>query len=258
MATTFLFHDVIFGPVKSRRLGISLGINLSPTHTKWCNYNCLYCECGWNPVAGSKPVLPSKEEVIQKLRETLVLMQEKGEKPDVITFSGNGEPTMHPSFEWIVDEVINLRNSFCSGARIAVLSNASLLHKESVFRALQKVDDPILKLDSGGERMSRIINQPAYPFDLEKHLQEMEKFEGNFILQSIFLRGRYQEEMFDNTNEDELCRWMKHVKRLNPRKVMIYSLDRATPHPDLEKVSLEELERIAQKLRSEGFDVQVA
>ncbi len=255
---TFLFDQPVFGPVKSRRLGISLGINLSPTHSKWCNYNCLYCECGWNPLLKQETILPSLEHIEQALKDKLSGMAERGEKPDVITFSGNGEPTMHPDFLSIIESTVKLRNELCKEARIAVLSNASLIHKEKVFKALQLIDDPILKLDAGSEQVSKIINQPAFPFSMKNLLKNLKRFEGNFILQSIFLRGSFEGKCFDNTLKEEVDKWLEHIKEIRPRKIMIYSLDRETPHSDLEKVSKAELEQIAQRVIELGFDIQIA
>ncbi len=256
---TFLFDQIIFGPVKSRRLGVSLGVNLLPTDSKVCSFDCIYCECGWNPKKREqKIVLPSRELVRQKMEEKLTEMIQSGPCPDVITFAGNGEPTLHPEFEGIIDDTIQLRNRLTPQARIAVLSNATMLHKASVIRALLKVEDNIQKLDSACEETIRRIDCPASNFSLSKVVEKLKSFQGKVIIQTLFLRGKHNGEIIDNTTEEELTEWMKLVSDIKPSQVMIYTIDRDTPASGLEKVPVEELRQIADRVQAMGFKVQVS
>jgi wyosine [tRNA(Phe)-imidazoG37] synthetase (radical SAM superfamily) len=256
---TFLFDQIIFGPVKSRRLGVSLGVNLLPTDSKVCSFDCIYCECGWNPKKREqKIVLPSRELVRQKMEGKLTEMIQSGPCPDVITFAGNGEPTLHPEFEGIIEDSILLRNRLTPQARIAVLSNATMLHKASVIRALLKVEDNIQKLDSAFEETIRRIDCPASNFSLSEVVEKLISFQGKVIIQTLFLRGKHNGEIIDNTTEEELTEWMKLVFDIKPSQVMIYTIDRDTPASGLEKVPLEELRMIADRVHSMGFKVQVS
>ncbi|MDD2304104.1 MAG: radical SAM protein [Prolixibacteraceae bacterium] len=257
--STFLFDQIIFGPVKSRRLGVSLGVNLMPTDSKVCSFDCIYCECGWTPKKREKKaILPSREIVRQKMEEKLAEMVENNELPDVITFAGNGEPTLHPEFEGIIDDTIELRNQLAPKARIAVLSNATMLHKASVVRALLKVEDNIQKLDSGFEETIRKIDCPASNFSLNAVVENLKSFHGKVIIQTLFLRGNFKGEIIDNTTEDEIAAWLKLVAEIKPLQVMIYTIDRDTPATGLEKIKLGELELIASRARKIGFTVQVS
>lgn len=257
--STFLFDQIIFGPIKSRRLGISLGVNLLPTDSKVCSFDCIYCECGWTPrKREQKAILPTRTEVQQKMKEKLEEMIGRNEFPDVITFAGNGEPTLHPEFEGIIDDTIELRNQLTPNARIAVLSNATMLHKPSVIRALLKVEDNIQKLDSGFEETIRKIDCPSSNFRLKDVVENLKLFNGKVILQTLFLHGKFKDEIIDNTTEEELSEWFKLVQEIRPSQVMIYTIDRDTPASGLEKVKLEELNRIADRVREIGFEVQVS
>jgi len=256
--STSLFHETIFGPIKSRRLGISLGINLLPVESKLCNYNCLYCECGWNSEAGIKAVLPKASEVILLLRQKLQQLKNDGIRPDVMTFAGNGEPSLHPAFLDIVKDVRELRDEYFPQCRIAVLSNATRAGKDDIFEALQLVDDPILKFDAGTEKLYQLINQPVKGITIQKIIQNLKRFEGNFIMQSLFLRGQIGEIHFDNSADDQFNPWLEVVKELRPRKVMLYSLDRATPHPDLIKINKAELQFLAEKVNQFKIQTEVA
>jgi wyosine [tRNA(Phe)-imidazoG37] synthetase (radical SAM superfamily) len=256
---TFLFDQIIFGPIKSRRLGISLGINLLPTDSKVCSFDCIYCECGWNPrKRAQKAVLPSREEVKQMLEIKLKDMALQQELPDVITFAGNGEPTLHPEFEPIIEDTIALRNDWAPKARIAVLSNATMLHKPSVVRALLKIEDNIQKLDSAFEATVRLIDCPASTFNLNNVVENLQSFQGKVIIQTLFLKGNFKDQVIDNTTETEVNEWLKLVKKINPSKVMIYTIDRDTPATGLEKVTIEELQKIAQRVIMAGFEVSVS
>ncbi|HEY3370445.1 MAG TPA: radical SAM protein [Prolixibacteraceae bacterium] len=256
---TFLFDQIIFGPIKSRRLGISLGVNLLPTDSKVCSFDCIYCECGWTPRKRTqKAILPPRALVRQKMQEKLTEMISNNEFPDVITFAGNGEPTLHPEFEGIMDDTIELRNQLTPHARIAVLSNATMLHKPAVVRALLKVEDNIQKLDSAFEETIRLIDCPASNFKLKDVVENLKSFNGKVIIQTLFLKGSFKDQVIDNTTEVELAGWMKLLQEIKPSQVMIYTIDRDTPATGLEKVKLEELNRIALRARAIGFEVQVS
>ena len=254
---TFLFDKIIFGPIKSRRLGRSLGINLLPLDKKVCNFNCVYCECGWTDATPSKSILPSAASVIKALAEKLQQMQAANEQLDVITFAGNGEPTMHPHFARIINQTIALRNQYFPLAKVAVLSNATLVRRPSVFKALQKVDQNILKLDAGIETTCIAINKPTASFHLDALVKYLKKFEGNLIIQTLFLKGKYNNNLIDNTTETEINAWLKIIADIHPKQVMIYSLARDTPANQLEKVSKKVLNNIAKQLTALGIEVQV-
>ncbi|MDP3914179.1 MAG: radical SAM protein [Bacteroidota bacterium] len=257
--STFLFDQIIFGPVKSRRLGVSLGVNLLPTDSKVCSFDCIYCECGWTPrKREKKAVLPPRTLVRQKMEEKLKDMILNNEYPDVITFAGNGEPTLHPEFEGIIDDTIELRNQLTPNARIAVLSNATMLHKPGVVRALLKVEDNIQKLDSAFEETIRRIDCPNSNFKLEEVVENLKSFNGKVIIQTMFLKGNFKNEIIDNTTEAEVVEWMKLVAEIKPSQVMIYTIERDTPAAGLEKVRLDDLEKIAERVRAIGFEVQVS
>ncbi len=250
-----LFTDIIYGPIRSRRLGISLGVNLLPLHSKLCNFDCIYCECGWNDDNRSeRPRFNSREDIRTALECTLTKMQSEGQLPDVITFAGNGEPTIHPEFEGIIDDTIALRDRLAPMAKVSVLSNATQLHREDVRNALHKVDNPILKLDSAIDATAHIINKPCGNYSVENIVKQLEEFGREFVLQTMFLRGEYNGEYIDNTTEREFLAWAAVVEHLRPRKVMVYSIDRATPCKTLQKVEREELEKIANKIIDLGIE----
>ncbi len=254
-----LFHEIVFGPIKSRRLGVSLGVNLLPVSGKICSFDCIYCECGYNADGHTKQALPSREAVAQALDAKLQELKATGITPDVITFSGNGEPTLHPEFEGIIDDTVELRNKYFPEAKISVLSNSTMIDKESVFRALNKVDNNILKLDSVFDDRVKLIDQPMQPsFSVAKLIENLKRFKGNLIIQTIFLKGTHNGRCVDNTNEEEVNAWIEVLKEINPKQVMIYTIDRVTPEKNLQKVSLEELNTIAEKLKKAGFSVSVS
>lgn len=250
-----LFTDIIYGPIRSRRLGISLGVNLLPLHSKLCNFDCIYCECGWNDDnRAEKPRFNAREDVRNALEATLTKMQAEGALPDVITFAGNGEPTIHPEFEGIIDDTIALRNKFAPEAKVSVLSNATQLHREGVRNALHKVDNAILKLDSAFTPTARLINKPQGDYSVERIIEQLKTFGREFVLQTMFLRGEHNGTNIDNTSERELEAWLAVVEHLRPQSVMVYSIDRATPCKTVQKVAREELEKIAEKVRSLGIE----
>lgn len=256
---TFLFDKIIFGPVKSRRLGVSLGINLLPTGVKVCSFDCIYCECGFTPGKFEQKVnMPGRSEVKQKLERKLAEMAAENQLPDVITFAGNGEPTLHPKFAEIIDDTIELRDKLAPKARIAVLSNATMIHRKPVFDALLKIRDNIQKLDSAFEETVRIIDCPNGAFNMQRTIEKLVAFKGKVIIQTMFLRGSFKGHKIDNTTEPEIEAWIKLLKEIKPRQVMIYTIARDTPVDTLEKVSLEELNAIASRIRAIGFDVQVS
>ncbi|MFO8129589.1 MAG: radical SAM protein [Bacteroidales bacterium] len=254
----FLFSDVVFGPVKSRRLGISLGINLLPTDYKFCSFNCIYCECGWTRRDGKEgEKLPGAGLIRHKLEERMKELSREKRIPDAITFAGNGEPTLHPEFPEIVDITIELRDAYIPAADITVLSNASQIDNEKVFNALQKVDKNILKLDAGTEEIFQQINRPRANLSLEKIVHYLKKFNGHLIIQSLFLEGVINGEQVSNTSDKEIYAWINLLKEINPLYVMIYPVDRGTAAQDIRKLSFGELNRIAGKVESEGFKTQV-
>ncbi len=253
-----LFDKVIFGPIRSRRLGLSLGVNLLPPTAKVCNFNCIYCECGWN-TTDSKPPLNSREEVAEALRAKLTEMAAEGECPDVITFAGNGEPTIHPDFEAIIDDTLALRDELCPTAKVSVLSNATMLHHEGVCRALSRVDNNILKLDSAFDATARLMNGPAQPdYSTQRVAERIASFGGQAIVQTMFLRGQIDGTPIDNTTAEEVEAWLKLVEQIRPRQVMIYTIDRATPAPDLYKIPRDEMEVIAARVEALGIPCSVS
>jgi wyosine [tRNA(Phe)-imidazoG37] synthetase (radical SAM superfamily) len=255
---SFLFHDVVFGPVHSRRLGVSLGVNLLPVDSKFCTFNCVYCECGWTfEGAGESRKLPGREEVHEKLEAKLKEMLENDQHPDAITFAGNGEPTIHPQFAEILEDTIVLRDAYFPEASVSVLSNASTLDKPAVFNALKKTGNSILKLDAGTEAMFRLINGPRSGITLHSIVEKLKEFNGALIIQTLFLRGEIDGKKIDNTAGPEFSRWLEHVKAINPKYVMIYPIDRATPAETLEKIPFEELKHIAETVEKTGIKTQV-
>ena len=254
-----LFGDVIFGPIQSRRLGLSLGVNLLPTAAKLCNFNCLYCECGWNgQTRGGEKKFHDRKEVARLLEAKLREMSAAGKCPDVITFSGNGEPTIHPDFEAIIDDTIALRDALCPSARVSVLSNATMIGRPEVRRALEKVDNNILKLDSAFDETVRLVDNPAGAYSIRETVENMKLFGGRLIVQTMFLRGEHDGKTVDNTTEREVSAWLELVREIAPRSVMIYTIDRATPEKNLVKVPVDELQAIAERVRALGIDVSVA
>lgn len=256
--STALYESVIFGPVRSRRLGLSLGVNLLPLHDKLCSFDCIYCECGWGK-PGTKSRFNSRETVRRLLREKLTEMVAAGTPPDVITFAGNGEPTMHPEFEAVIGDTIALRDELCPSARVSVLSNATQLHREGVRRALRSVDNNILKLDSAFDATARLINNPQSPaYSVRRVVDQMKGFDGHLTVQTMFLRGEFDGQRVDNTTEEEVAAWLRLIGEIGPRQVMVYSLDRDTPCRTLEKVPREELQAIAARVEALGIPCSVA
>ena len=256
MATS-LFSDIIFGPVQSRRLGLSLGVNLLPLNNKLCSFECIYCECGWS-LKGVRSQFNRKKDVITALKDKLTEMASQGRLPDVITFAGNGEPTMHPDFEQIIDQTIAIRDMLAPQARISVLSNATFIHKESVRRALLRVDNNILKLDSAFDSTARIMDKPKGDYSVEQQVELMKQFNGRLIIQTMFLKGMVDGEVIDNTTDQEVQAWLELIQSIAPSKVMVYTIDRDTPLKTLEKIPVEKLKEIASRVESLGIECSVA
>ena len=250
-----LFDSIVYGPIRSRRLGVSLGINLMPTTAKLCTFDCVYCECGWNqPV--SHPQLPTREQVRDALEYQLSTLDVQ---PDVITFSGNGEPTLHPDFLGIIQDTCALRDQYCPNAKVSVLSNSTQLGRKDVVEALLLCDNRILKLDSAIDTTMQLIDKPVNQhLTVAQIVQWLSLFEGNFTLQTCFLRGEYEGIVIDTTTTEEVSAGYHIVDILHPKQVMIYVIDRATPLQTLSKVPADEMEAIAAPLREKGIDVIVS
>ncbi|HEY5470313.1 MAG TPA: radical SAM protein [Bacteroidales bacterium] len=257
---TFLFDDIIFGPVKSRRLGVSLGINLLPTKKKICNFNCIYCECGWTrDIEKAVSHLPTRDQVYKALELKLLEMSVTGKAPDVITYAGNGEPTLHPNFPGIIDDSIFLRDKYFPNSKIAVLSNSTTIDNPLIKAALLKIDMNILKLDSAIESTLKIHNQPRIPVKIEELIENLVGFKGRVIIQTLFLRGRYNNIVIDNTTKPEIDAWLNAIERIKPSEVMIYTISRDTPEgSQLKKVPVKELRGIAALVESLGIKTQVS
>lgn len=247
------FDEIVFGPIYSRRLGSSLGVNVLPTKGKLCNFDCIYCECGWNKDGVSDKHFPSLADVEEALEKKLSELSKAGTGIDSITFSGNGEPTVNPDFAAIVDATVRLRNIYCPSAKISVLSNATMLGRQEVFDALKKVDNPIMKIDAASDQLVSAINKPQGMYSLERVIEGLEGFNGDFILQTMFLHS----DDFDAHTEEALEGWRNIVRRLRPREVMVYTIDRETPDKTLRKCKVEEMEVFVAPLKEEGFVIQV-
>ena len=247
-------ETLVFGPIHSRRLGSSLGINLLPERGKLCNFDCIYCECGWNADGLGDRRLPTAEELREALRAKLTACREAGTPIDSITFSGDGEPTLNPEFPEMIDITLALRDAFFPAAKVSILSNATRIGREAVFEALRKVDNPILKIDAATTELVRRINRPVGGgYDLDEVVANLRRFEGNFILQTMFLRC----PDFDSTAPENVEGWLRIVRELRPREVMVYTVDRETPLKGIAKVSPEEMAEIVRPLVEEGCKIQI-
>lgn len=246
-------EETVFGPIHSRRLGRSLGINLLPTRGKICNFDCIYCECGWNRDGRGDAVIPSAAKVRSALEDRLTELMLDGTSLDSITFSGDGEPTLNPEFPRIIEDTLFLRDAYAPSAKVSVLSNATRAHVPEIFEALRKVDNPILKIDAPSDALIAKINQPAPGYELARVIEALERFEGNFILQTLFLRSKD----FDSASPEVLDGWMAIVRHLKPRQVMVYTIDRPTPEKDLEAYSAAQMRSLVQPLIDEGFDIDI-
>lgn len=258
MAVTILFHETVFGPIHSRRLGVSLGVNLMPNDGKVCTFDCLYCEAGYNAQGTGKAGISERSEVREALETKLRAMCAAGERLDVITFSGNGEPTLHPDFAGVVDDVLALRDKYYPGVKISVLSNSTRIFTPSVAEALKRVDNNILKLDSAVERTMRLLDRPmSRVFTVARLIEGLKQFGGQCIIQTMLVRGAHEGMEIDNTTDAEVDALLAAYRAIGPAEVMLYSLDRPTPESNLRRVERHELERIAERVRREGIKVQV-
>ncbi len=256
--STILFPAPIFGPVHSRRLGVSLGVNLMPADGKLCSFDCVYCECGFNKPSHSGSKRPSREQVKTDLEKQLQKMVEEGRLPDVITFAGNGEPTLHPDFAGIIDDTIALRDRYCPQAKVSVLSNATMAFKPDVRDALLKVDNNILKLDTVDPDFIQFVDRPVGKFDVNKIIDDLAAFHGKVIVQTMFLKGKYQGRDVDNTGDYYVTPWLKALEKIKPEAVMVYTIDRETPAHELLKATPAELDAIVARIKALGIDASAS
>ena len=256
--STILFPAPIFGPVHSRRLGVSLGVNLMPADGKLCSFDCVYCECGFNKPSHSGSKRPSREQVKTDLEKQLQKMVEEGCLPDVITFAGNGEPTLHPDFAGIIDDTIALRDRYCPQAKVSVLSNATMAFKPDVHDALLKVDNNILKLDTVDPDFIQLVDRPVGKFDVNKIIDDLAAFHGKVIVQTMFLKGKYQGRDVDNTGDYYVTPWLKALEKIKPEAVMVYTIDRETPAHELLKATPAELDAIVARIKALGIDASAS
>lgn len=250
-----LREETVFGPIFSRRLGTSLGINLLPEKGKICNFDCIYCECGWNKDGRDDTVIPSAAKVHADLERMLLKLKDEGTHVDSITFSGDGEPTINPEFPQIIDDTLALRDKYAPTAKVSVLSNATRVHVPEVFNALCKVDNPIMKIDAPTNELIERINKPAPGYDIARVVEALKQFNGDFVLQTCMLRSA--EYNFDSSKPEVLVGWMDIVRKLKPRQIMVYTIDRPTPAQGLSKFTPEEMTALVKPLIDEGFEIQV-
>ena len=251
--STIIYPSPIFGPVHSRRLGISLGINLLPADGKVCSFDCIYCECGFNEDHRPSLPLPTREEVAEKLEQKLQAMVEEQQLPDVLTFAGNGEPTCHPHFAEIIADTIRLRNQYGPKAKVSVLSNSTMIHCQAVHDALMLVDNNILKLDTIDPLYINKVDHPNGTYDVNTIIERMKAFNGHLIIQTMFMRGECNGESVDNTGEAYVAPWLEAVKDIKPQQVMIYTIDRETPTQGLLKATHEQLDQIRDRVIAAGI-----
>ena len=251
--STIIYPSPIFGPIHSRRLGISLGINLLPADGKVCTFDCIYCECGFNKDHRPTLPLPTREEVASRLEQQLQQMVQEQQLPDVLTFAGNGEPTSHPHFAEIIDDTIRLRDQYCPKAKVCVLSNSTMIHRQSVHDALMRVDDNILKLDTIDPSYINKVDRPTGTYDVQQIIERMKAFHGHIIIQTMFMRGTVEGASVDNTGEEYVGPWLEAVKAIQPQQVMVYTIDRETPAQGLQKASHEQLDAIRDRVIAAGI-----
>lgn len=247
------FDDIVFGPIVSRRLGSSLGVNLLPTKGKLCNFDCVYCECGWNKDGISDKLFPSLADIEAALEKKMSKAISDGLHIDSVTFSGNGEPTVHPDFPAVIDVTLRLRDKYFPQAKVSVLSNATMIGRRAVFEALRRVDNPILKIDASSDELIQQINKPMGRYVLAEVVRDLKRFDGNFILQTMFLKS----PDFDTTTPEAIQAWIEIVREIRPREIMVYTIDRETPDKRLEKYTVEQMTGFVQPLLDDGFKIQI-
>lgn len=248
-----LREETVFGPIFSRRLGTSLGINLLPQNGKICTFDCIYCECGWNKDGLDDKRIPTAAEVRSALEDKLSQLMLEGVKIDSITFSGDGEPTINPEFARIIDDTLKLRDIYYPEAKVSVLSNSSRVHIPEIFEALSRVDNPIMKIDAPTDELVARIDRPAPGFSIDRVIEALEKFKGNFVLQTMFLKS----DDFDSSHPEVLDAWKSIVRRLRPRLTMVYTIDRPTPQEGLQKFTEAQMRELVQDLIDEGFNISI-
>lgn len=248
-----LREETVFGPIHSRRLGNSLGVNLLPRNGKVCNFDCIYCECGWNKDGVGGEALPTAAQVRSALEDKLAALLLDGTAIDSITFSGDGEPTLNPEFPRIIDDTLTLRDTYCPGAKVSVLSNATRVHIPEVFDALSKVDNPIMKIDAPTNELVRLINNPAPGYDVASVVEALKRFKGDFCLQTMFLRS----PAFHSDAPEVLDGWKAIVRELRPRQIMVYTIDRPTPQSGLDKFTPQQMRDAVSDLIKDGFNIQI-
>lgn len=258
LMSTIIFPSPIFGPIHSRRLGLSLGVNLLPGDGKLCNFDCIYCECGLNADFRPHLRMPSKDLVISSLEAKLQSMQAQGQLPDTITFAGNGEPTLHPDFSEIIDKTLQLRDRYAPKAHISVLTNATHIDRPAVFDALMKVDNPLLKLDTVNADYIHLVDRPTSHYDLNNLIEKMKAFGSKAVIQTMFLKGQWEGHDVSNVTEAFIQPWLETLRLIGPKLVTIYTIDRETPRHGLLKATPQELDGIAARVRLLGLDVTVS
>ena len=256
--STIIYPSPIFGPVHSRRLGLSLGINLLPGDGKVCSFDCIYCECGFNESHRPQQPFPTREAVREKLEERLQQMAAEDRLPDVLTFAGNGEPTCHPRFAEIIGDTLALRDRYCPEAKVSVLSNSTMIHRQEVHDALMRVDNNILKLDTVDPQYIKRVDHPQGTYDVERIIEDMKAFHGHVIIQTMFMRGDCAGESVDNTGDEYVAPWLAAVKAIAPEKVMVYTIDRETPAEGLLKATREQLDAIKARVEALGIECQAS
>ena len=256
--STIIYPSPIFGPVHSRRLGLSLGINLLPADGKVCTFDCIYCECGLNADHRPHAPLPSRNEVATALEARLRQMRDEGRVPDVLTFAGNGEPKCHPHFPDIIADTIRLRDRYCPEAKVSVLSNATLIHRPEVFDALLLVDNNIQKLDTVDADYIKRVDNPTGNYDVDSVIAQMKAFGGHVIVQTMFMQGTANGTSVDNTGDAYVEPWLKAIADIAPQQVMVYTIDRETPTAGLLKATHEQLDAIRDRVIALGIPCQAS
>lgn len=253
-----LFPEIVFGPIKSRRFGKSLGVNLLPAEAKFCSFDCVYCECGLNAqTTGKKKILPTLDEIQAAMEKKFSELAENGIAPDSITFAGNGEPTLHPEFAAIIEETIHLRNAYLPESEITVLTNGTQVKKKDVAQALALIENNVLKLDAGTNELFHLINRPVSKLHLDEIVEYYSQFKGTSIIQTMFLRGIVNGDNIDNTKDSEVTLWLEHIKKIKPEWVMIYVIDRVPPFSTLEKIEKATMKKIATQVEKAGFKTDI-